>query len=266
MLRGILAVVAIMLSVQALASFKITYSEDAPAKKRLKDSVLLLNNATDFLVEVGSGVAAGVPGDAKRVPIGDAFMLLTPPGWRAYNNGVELDEMTVDLVSGEPWTRALERAGKDHDMIFTVDWGRKEIHVEPHVEKGRFDVSANPVGDDEAMFDVPKRLHLKEGDLREALELFTMLNQMKLEVDVFTEDRELRVHPTIVEYTHPIPSCVTWSLPNRYQTITSEWLSELNRILKPYRLKTFLFANDVVFLTSLHNYGSDFCGGKTNEL
>ncbi len=265
MLRPCCAFFALLFSLNAIAAFKITYPQDMEAFKRQHNSVLLLNNATEFVVEVGSGMADSVPGAAKNVPIGDALLLLTPKGWKAYGNDVDLSNVTVDLMKGEPWTETLARTGKDYDMIFTVDWARKEISVDPHLEKGQFGLSGMPVAESEAINDGPKRLHLQEGDLREALNLFAMLNDMKLQVDIFSEDRDFRVHPTVAEYTHPIPDCVSWRLPNQYNTVTSEWLTELNRILKPYRLKTFLFANNVIFLTSLHQYGDDFCRGKVNE-
>ncbi len=265
MTRVTFFLLALCFSAIASGAFKITYPEDVDQIKRVKNSTLILNKATDFLVNVGSGTPDEVPGDADSVPMRDAMLLLTPKGWRAYASDVEFDDVKVDLVRGEPWTNALERAGQDHGMIFIVDWKRREIHIEPHTEIGEFDVSGVPFDEDSANVQGPKQLHLQAGDLRESLEFFAMLNGMKLEVDIFSDDRKLRVHPTVAEYTHPVPECVSWNLSNRYSAVTTEWLSELNRILKPYRLKIFLFSNNVIFLTSLHKYGNDFCMGESNE-
>lgn len=265
MYKALCFIFLVTASFSASSAFKINYPENVDQIKRSKNSTLLLNKATKFLVEEGEGVANTVPGSAVSVSIRDAMVLLTPKGWKAYTNGVDMSEVTVDLISGEPWTSTLERAGQDHGMIFVVDWNNREIHIEPHTEIGEFDVSGVPVDETSANNFGPRQLHLQAGDLRESLEFFALLNSMKLEVDIFTEDRALRVHPTVAEYTHPVPACVSWKLSNQYSTLTTEWLSELNRILKPYRLKTFLFANNVIFLTSLHKYGNDFCMDESND-
>ena len=171
----------------ANSAFRIDFPDDIQEVKRLKDSTLIINKATEFLVHVGTGSAEPVPGGVDTIAIRDAMLLLTPEGWRAYSNGVDLDNVVVDFIAGEPWTGPLKRAGEDYGMIFTVDWNRKEIHIQPHTEIGEFDVSGVPYDESTANIQGPKQLHLQAGDLRKSLELFAGLNGMKLEVDVFTE-------------------------------------------------------------------------------
>jgi len=245
------------------AEFKITHPGGIESLQRDKNQgVLLINKSTEFLVETGVGHAATIETDVPSLAISDAFKLLVPKGWRAYGDGVDLEDKYVDLVSGETWTEAFERAGKDHDMIFFVDWKNKLIKVKPHLEIGMFSLADTPLMDSMGIFDSPRNLILKQGDLRESLDVFAQINSMRLEIDTYSENRALTVHPTVAEYTHPIPSCVTWTMPKKYQAVTQDWLMELNRILNPYRLKIFLFANDVIFLTSLHPYGDNFCKVK----
>ena len=267
MVKVIPIAVLALLSSSVIADFKITFPQDYKKNQEVIDTgVLLVNNSTEFLIETGSGMASAVNADASRMPISDAFQLLVPKGWRAYGEGVDLKDKTVDLFKGELWTDSFKRAGKDHNMIFFLDWSNRVMRVKPHLEIGVFDASDEPLADGSGIFDTPRRLVLRSGDLRESLDLFAQMNRLKLEVDVYSTDRALRVHPTVAEYTHPIPSCISWSMPKGYESPTThDWLKELNRILNPYRLKVFLFANDVVFLTSLHRYGENFCKEQNNE-
>lgn len=253
----------------AYSDFKISYPEGYKERVTLKprDSVLLINNSVQYLTEIGSGDATTIAGDGIDIPISDAFEMLTPDGWKVYSApGIEFENVKTDLVDGEPWTNSLERTGRDNDLLFTVDWKHKEILISPFREKGVFDSASEPLGANASLVLGMKTLRLRQGDLRESLDFFAQMNGLTLEYDVFSSDRALRIHPSIAEFTHAIPSCITWKLPSDYESHSAEWLTELNRILTPYRLKTFLFANNVLFLTSIHEYGSDFCRGRNNEL
>lgn len=259
-----------LLPALALAEFKISYpADDDPSVKvkKPRDAVLLVNNSVSYVTEVGSGEAAEIVGNASNIPIAEALAMITPAGWKVYSApDIEFDGVRTDLHSGESWTDALARTGQDNDLLFTVNWNHREIVVSRFREKGVFDAGSAPLSDTALAGVGSKVLHLSKGDLRESLAFFAQMNGLTLEYDVFANDRSIRVHPTVAEFTHPIPECITWTLPNNYDSRSAEWLEDLNRILIPYRLKTFLFSNNVLFLTSIHEYGSDFCKGRHNEI
>jgi hypothetical protein len=109
-----------------------------------ESKVLLLDSATKFLVERGTGVAAKLPGTSTTLSLAKAMPFILPAGWKVYGqNGLDFTNVNVTWVDGESWINVLERVARQNNLSVLVDWSPKEVTINKAPDLGSFSKDSN---------------------------------------------------------------------------------------------------------------------------
>jgi hypothetical protein len=140
-----LLVALILIPAFAMADFAIddkATPAQQPTKKEIAGSdskVLLLDSATKYLVEKGTGVAGKLPGASTTLSLAKAMPFILPSGWKAYGqNGLDFSSVSVTWADGETWTSVLERVARQNGLSVVVDWPAKEVIINKAPDMGYF--------------------------------------------------------------------------------------------------------------------------------
>jgi len=118
----------------ANAAFVIDYTgsdkgdDSEPSSAPITKKKLLLDKSVNWAVFVGSCRDVSIPGSGLEIPLGVAFKMILPDGWKVYaDDDVNLDGIQLTWKNGDIWTKLIADAAERNKIRVLIDCSKEEI-------------------------------------------------------------------------------------------------------------------------------------------